>query len=1104
MRVCPSCGRENADDARFCSWCATPLEVESTAREERKVVTCLFCDLVGFTARAEAMDPEDVRRLLQPYHALVRSELERFGGTVEKFIGDAVMAVFGAPVAHEDDPERAVRAALAIRDALAVKGELEIRIGITTGEALIALGARPEVGEGMASGDVVNTAARLQSAAPIGSVLVDDTTYRATDRAVEYGESRSIEAKGKTAPIPVREALRSRSRVGVERVGAATLVGREQELTLLRETLARVKREGRPQLVTLVGVPGIGKSRLVLELFQAIESGDLGMVSWRHGRSLPYGEGVIFWALSEMAKAQAGILESDSSDQAGAKLIQAVEGYVTDPAEARWVERHLRPLAGLEAEETWAGDRRDEAFAAWRRFFEALAEERPLVLVFEDLHWADGALLDFVDYLVERASGVPILALCTARPELLSRRPGWGGGKVNSSTILLSPLSEQETATLVHALLGGSDIDDDVQARLIEHAGGNPLYAEEFSRMLTARPAEVVLPETVQGIIAARLDTLDHEEKQLLQEAAVVGRVFWLGSLGGERWSLEERLHSLERREFVSRSRRSAVAGEVEYAFRHALVREVAYEQIPKSERAEKHRQAAAWIESLGRMEDHAEMLAHHYEAALDFARASGQDAGTFAEPARAALRAAGDRALALNAFPQAVRFYERALELWPETARGGLLLRFGRALALAGDDRCLSALEGAAEGLLEVGDREHAAEAHAFLTDALQIRGRRDRASEHSERALALVRDAPPSPSKARVLVESSRLLVIGNQPRQGLSVAREAFEMADALGLTELMARALTYVGTARHRLGDHHGSIEDHERSIELALSVSSPDAARAQHNLVAPFWAIGELGQAADALEKAIHLGESLGATSPGRISRCVLCWAHFYTSSWDRALDAGEALIAETESASSTLFLDYQPLLVRARIRLARGGSEELVLEDVRRALELGEETKDSTPRVQTLSHGARICAELGRLDDARRMARELMEAVAAAGAATDVLGATEVVWMAEALGVADDLRRRLATAGALEDLWREPYEAVLDRDYERAGDLFAAIGFVDEGYARLAAGEQHLVDGSPADARAQLEKALAFYGPLRATRYIRRAEELLSSLEIPA
>ena len=1090
--------RENADDASFCSGCAAPLVPEVPAREERKVVTCLFCDLVGFTARAERMDPEDVRRLLQPYHARVRSELERRGGTVEKFIGDAVMAVFGAPVAHEDDPERAVRAALAIRDALAEEGELEIRIGITTGEALIALDARPETGEGMASGDVVNTAARLQAAAPIGSILVDDTTYHATERAIEHRETPPVEAKGKTAPIPVWEALRARARVGVERVGGAALVGREQELTLLRETLARVTRERRPQLVTLVGVPGIGKSRLVYELFQTIESGDFGIVLWRRGGSLPYGEGVTFWALSEMVKAQAGILESDSSEQAGTRLREAVERYLTDPTEASWVERHLRPLAGLEAEEPSAGDRRGEAFAAWRRFFEALAEERPLVLVFEDLHWADEALLDFVDYLVEWASGVPILALCTARPELLSRRPGWGGGKVNSSTILLSPLSEQETATLVHHLLGRSVIDADVQAQLLEHAGGNPLYAEEFSRMLTARPGEIVLPETVQGIIAARLDTLEREEKQLLQEAAVIGRVFWLGSLGGERWRLEERLHSLERKEFVSRSRRSTVAGEDEYAFRHALVREVAYEQIPKSERAEKHRLAAEWIESLGRTEDHAEMLAHHYEAALDFARASGQDTGILADPARAALQAAGDRAFSLNAIPQAARFYERALELSPEDGRAELLLRYGRSLSLAADDRSTDVLEQAAATLLAAGNREAAAEAHAFLTETLQAQGQRDRAYEHIEQALALVRASPASPAKARVLTESSRLLAIGGQADEAIAVAREAFEMAEELGLIELAARALNNVGIARSKLGDYSGAIADLERSIALAVSVNSQEAARGHHNLVEPLWGVGEIQRAVETVEKAVVAAERLGAARLSRASRCVLCWVRYFTRAWDEALEGAEAIIAECE-AGAPMYFEYQPRIVRARITLARGGSEKLVLEDVRRAVEIGHAVKDPQARVQTLSHSTIVSVELGRLEEARATVAELVELLLGG---TDVLGASEVAWVAEMLGAADALRTALAAT----PVWLEPYKTVLDRDFERAAELFAALGLVDEGYARFKAGEKLLAEGRASEADVHVHKALAFFRSLGATRYIRKTEALLTKagLEIPA
>jgi predicted ATPase len=391
-----------------------------------------------------------------------------------------------------------------------------------------------------------------------------------------------------------------------------------------------------------------------------------------------------------MVKAQAGILESDSSELAEEKLRGAVAAVISERAEATWVERHLRPLAGIKTADVGTGDRRNEAFAAWRRFLEALAEERPLVLVFEDLHWADEALLDFVDHVVDWASGVPILVLATTRPELLARRPDWGGGRVNSATTLLSPLSRDETAELVHALLRDTVLPAEEQEELLERADGNPLYAEEFARMLSERRGESAIPGSVQGLIAARLDALPREEKELLQDAAVLGRVFWLGALGGERWTVEERLHSLARREFVRRERRSSVGGEAEYVFRHALIREVAYEEIPKSQRGTKHRKVAEWIESLGRRQDHAEMLAHHYLQALDYATVGGEAAEELAERAIQALHGAGDRALSLNAYPAAGRYYEQAIAMLPEKGderiRCDLLLSLGDAQARAGD----------------------------------------------------------------------------------------------------------------------------------------------------------------------------------------------------------------------------------------------------------------------------------------------------------------------------------------------------------------------------------------------------------------------------------
>jgi class 3 adenylate cyclase len=511
MAACPSCGHDNRDGAKFCEECAAPLSAPARAvAEERKVVTVLFCDLVGFTARAEQLDPEEVRAVLRPYHDRVRSELERHGGTVEKFIGDAVMALFGAPMAHEDDPERAVRAALAVRE-FAVEAELELRIGITTGEALVSLGASPSEGEGMASGDVVNTAARLQSAAPVNGILADETTYRATRVAIDYAEAPAVEAKGKVKPIPVWEAAAAHSRFGVDVThhARAALVGREQELDFLRDAFIRVRTTRTPQLVTLVAVPGMGKSRLVYELSQIVDA-DPELIIWRQGRCLAYGDGVAFWALAEVVKAQAGILEQDTEVEAAEKLHSAVVEALADEGDARWIESHLRPLVGLETDIGLGGDRRGEAFAAWRRFLEALAEQRPLVLVLEDLHWADEGLLDFVDELVDWLSGVRLLVVCSARPELLERRPGWGGGKLNASTVGLAPLSREQTAVLISHALDRALLPAEIQEALLERADGNPLYAEQFSQLYLERGSaeNLPLPETLQGIVAARLDGL--------------------------------------------------------------------------------------------------------------------------------------------------------------------------------------------------------------------------------------------------------------------------------------------------------------------------------------------------------------------------------------------------------------------------------------------------------------------------------------------------------------------------------------------------------------------------------------------------------------------
>ncbi len=807
-------------------------------RRERKVVSVLFCDLVGFTSQAESMDPEDVEAILRPYHARVRSELERHGGTVEKFIGDAVMALFGAPVAHEDDPERAVRAALAIRDFATEEG-LELRVGITTGEALVSLDASPSEGEGMAAGDVVNTAARLQSAAPVNGILTDETTYRATRQVVDYREASAVEAKGKAEPIPVWEALSAHARFGVDVAHEARteLVGRERELSVVRDAFERARHERTPQLLTLVGVPGIGKSRLVYELSQIVDT-DPELITWRQGRCLAYGDGVTLWALGEIVKAQAGILEQDASGEVMQKLRDAVADVLAETSDASWVESELRSLVGLAGESELGDDRRGAAFAAWRRFLEAMAEQRPLVVVFEDLHWADESLLDFVDELVEWVTDVPLLVVATARPELLERRPGWGGGKLNATTLALAPLSDDQTARLIAQLLQRSVLAAESQQALLDRAGGNPLYAEQFAELFLERGSadELPLPETLQGIIAARLDGLPEAEKELLRNAAVVGKVFWAAALDREEDDAAATLHSLERKGFVRRQKRSSVEGEGEFAFAHALVRDVAYGQIARADRAEKHRHAAAWIESLGRPEDHAEMLAYHWRSALELARASGQDTGDLVDRARLALREAGDRAFALNAYPAAERYYADALELWPDrdADRPELLFRRAHALYFVGDDRREEALLEARDASLATGRTERAAESEAFLAHVAWHRGQPDKVRLHLDQATKLA-GGTPSAAKARVLSISARTRTLSGEPEAGMRIAEEVLEMAAALELDELRAHALATIGTAKSVfLGDLNG-IADLERALEIAVEINSPIAGGIVNNL-----------------------------------------------------------------------------------------------------------------------------------------------------------------------------------------------------------------------------------------------------------------------------
>jgi tetratricopeptide (TPR) repeat protein len=982
--------------------------------------------------------------------------------------------------------------------------ELQVRMAVNTGVALVSLDSRPHEGEAIAAGDVINTAQRLQVAAPVNGILVGEQTYRATREAIEYREAAAVEAKGKSEPIPVWEAVGARSRVGVDlsQEPGTPLVGRQRELDLLVSALARVREERSPQLVTLVGVPGIGKSRLVFELFRIVDQ-DPEPITWRQGRCLPYGDGVSFWALGEAVKAQAGILESDSPARAEEKLRSAVAEIVSETPAAQWVEEQLRPLVGV-ASERESVERAGEAFPAWRRFLEGLSDLGPLVLVLEDLHWADEGLLEFVDELADRIREAPLLVLCTARPELLERRPGWGGGKANALTISLPPLSDAETGRVVAAALEQPVLEAAVHTALLARAGGNPLYAEQFARVVAEIGTLDELPEAVHGIIAARLDGLLPQEKTLLQDAAVVGKVFWLGALeavgDSSRPQAEELLYGLERKEFVQRARRSSVAGEAEYAFRHVLLGDVAYSQIPRAARSERHSRAAAWIESLGRSEDHAEMLAHHYLSALDYAKAAGQVNPALAERARFALRAAGDRALALASYAGAARFYSSALELWPEhdPDRVWLLVHAGRA-SYAADGRGINQLEQGFEELQSRGDVNGAAEIAVDLARCFWFAGDRDATYSYVDQALELTEGRPASRARAHALVARAAYHMIASEFPQAIRVAREALPLTEALGLQDVRARLLDVLGNAGVMSGDV-GGLDKLKQAIALSRACNSfSNLIVAECNLRDMQLFLGQIDAAAETLRICRRDVDRYGTAMLEKWVRGLEAHEAWLHGRWELAVQLLDDAIADVEEGS-THYLDPACLALHASIALARGESES-AMAGSEKALARARGTKDPHLLAPALALRAIVLAAQGLQDKASDVATEVLalgpvwanQLLQTVPAATPV----EFVWLLR------DLKREGEAVPTLKsnpsNPWLEGAMAIAIGNFGRSVEILAFLGApLVEAYARLRAAEELARAGHHAEAGDCLAPALDFFRQVGATRYLAQAEQVLA------
>jgi class 3 adenylate cyclase len=1119
----------------------------------RKLVTVLVADVDQVVPDFADPDPEDTASTLAAPLARVRGEVEAFGGVVEETVGGRTVAVFGVPRTRDDDPERAVRAALAIRDALgqarapqagaagaaqAGAGGLRVQAAVATGEALVRAGEGRQAGRRRVPGDLLAACARLQEAAIGGAVLVTEATRRATERAIAYRPTPRVALPG-GAPAWTATATLGPPGEGPDRDRHAPrfppLVARGTELGVLLAAAGRAAA-GTPQLVTVVGAAGIGKSRLLAELAdrlaRAPQAGAAGApppgvaVAWRQGRSLPYGEDPSFGALAEAVKAELGVRQTDAADTAERRLAASVAGAVADPATAAWMAGHLRRLVGIHPTPSMrapatAADREEE-FAAWRRYLYGLAAARPLVLALEDLHRADDALLDFVEGLAASA-GARLLVVATARPELLERRPGWGSAGI---TVRLAPLGDADTTGLLAMLLAHHGLPTEVEPGLLGRVAGNPLFAEEYVRMLrdrgdaalrgaprpTGGPSAAPIdrgtpsgfpgplrpdppPTGVHAIVAARLDALPADERAVLDDAAVLGQVGWVGALGEVGGHPPDRLDAclarLEAKEFVQRFGRSSVAGEVQYAFRHALVRDVAYGQVVRAVRAEKHRRVAAWVEGLApdRAEDRAELLAHHYRAALSFARAAGTEPAGLADRTRAALRDAGDRAAALGGYETAARFHAEALELCPDgdAERGELLLRLGR-------DRCRSDMTGqeqlaaAREALLAAGQPLAAAEAEMLLGELAFLHGRGDRRAAHLDRALAMVADAPPSASKAAVLRGAMMHLVVASRSGEARTVGGQLLAMARGLGLVELEADALGAIGTARVEAGDA-GGLADLDAAVAAFDRLGTPGGIVWHLNLAWAAAALGDLPRCFDALAAGALRAERFGSLRWRRTIELQRVAERYWAGRWEEAVAVVDQLLAGAERH----YLEWECRLWRGRIRLARGRLDG-ARDDAGAALALATEAGDQQALDPTRAFRARVLLAAGQRAAARAAAGELL-----AGLGGRVLAPEVGVDLGVVLAELGEPATRLDALPP--SPWLEAARALVAGDPLHAAGGYAAMGSrPDEAAARLAAARSLAAAGRAAEASAELATARAFLASVGATGLLAEVAQLQGAL----
>jgi class 3 adenylate cyclase/tetratricopeptide (TPR) repeat protein len=859
--ACPACGAANDPDDRFCGDCGTSLETVTptpAAAAERRLVSVLFGDLVGFTPLSEDRDPEEVRELLSHYFDRARQVIERYGGTVEKFIGDAVMAVWGTPVAREDDAERAVRAGLELVEVVTALGAevgasgLAMRAGVVTGEAAVTVGAE---GQGMVAGDLVNTASRVQAAAEPSTVLVGERTRRATEAAIAYEDAGEQELKGKSEPVPLWQALRViAARRGEGRTAGleAPFVGREGEFRLIKDLFHAASEERKARLVSVLGIAGIGKTRLSWE-FEKYVDGLVGDVYWHRGRCLAYGDGVAYWALAEMVRMRAGIAEQEEPEAAARKLRAALERYLLDADERAWVEPKLAQLLGLTEE---ASTEREDLFAGWRLFFERLAEQNPTVLVFEDLQWADTALLDFVHYLLDWSRSYPLFVLSLARPELADRHLAWGTTKSDFTSLMLEPLPDTAMDELLAGLVPG--LPDELRGRIRERAEGVPLYALETVRMLLDRgllrregetyvAAEEVealeVPETLHALIAARLDDLEPAERRALDDAAVLGKTFTKPGLaaltGMSERELEPILATLVRKDLLTLQSDPRSPERGNYGFLQALVQRIAHDTLSRKEQKTRHLAAARHLEASWGSEEAeiVEVIASHY---LDAYRAdpAAPDAAEIRTAAQDALVRAGRRAASVAATEPARRYFEQAAELADDPrAKAELLEQAGMMAESSGRPSVGVGLFEQAIELFTAEDLPHAAaRVEARLASVLWDEGQIDTAAERMGRSFEALADDEPDEDLAMLAAQLGRFRWFTGDAEGAAAPIEFALEIAESLVLPEVLAEALN----TKHLLLTGKGRKQEALALLRHALRIAKehdlPSAAfRAQFNL-----------------------------------------------------------------------------------------------------------------------------------------------------------------------------------------------------------------------------------------------------------------------------